>query len=129
MSKTITPGLRLTNTMTVEGKDTAATYGSGLHNVLSTPGMIAFMEQTAMKTVEACLNTGEGTVGTLVNIKHVKPTPVGRTVTCTATLQEVNGNRLLFHVEASDDEGTIGEGYHERYIIDNQSFLEKLGRQ
>ena len=79
-----------------------------------------------MKAVEACLDEGEGTVGTEVNIRHLKATPVGKTITCTATLQEVNGNRLLFHVEADDETGKIGEGKHERFIIDNRRFKEKL---
>lgn len=126
MSQILVPGIRLTTTKTVGPNDTAAVYGSGLHDVLSTPAMIAFMEQTAMKAVEACLNEGEGTVGTEVNIKHLKATAVGKTVTCTATLQEVNGNRLLFHVEADDENGRIGEGMHERFIIDNRRFKEKL---
>lgn len=90
--------------------------------------MIALMEQTAMQAVEACLDEGEGTVGTEVNVRHLKATPVGRTITCTATLQEVNGNRLLFHVEADDENGRIGEGRHERFIIDNRKFIEKLSR-
>ncbi|MEZ5019880.1 MAG: thioesterase family protein [Bacteroidales bacterium] len=128
MSEILVPGIRLTNTMTVGSKDTAAVYGSGLHDVLSTPAMIAFMEQTAMKAVEACLNPGEGTVGTEVNIKHLKATPVGKNITCTATLREVNGNRLLFQVEAADEDGKIGEGLHERFIIDNMRFKEKLNR-
>lgn len=126
MSQILVPGIRLTTTRTVSANDTAAVYGSGLHDVLSTPAMIAFMEQTAMQAVEACLNEGEGTVGTEVNIRHLKATPVGMTVTCTATLQEVNGNRLLFHVEADDEIGKIGEGQHERFIINNQRFKEKL---
>lgn len=126
MSQIIVPGIRLTTTRTVSTNDTAAVYGSGLHDVLSTPAMIAFMEQTAMKAVEACLDEGEGTVGTEVNIRHLKATPVGKTITCTATLQEVNGNRLLFHVEADDETGKIGEGKHERFIIDNRRFKEKL---
>ena len=126
MSQVLVPGIKLTTTKTVSQNDTASVYGSGLHDVFSTPAMIAFMEQTAMKAVEACLNEGEGTVGTEVNIRHLKATPVGKTVTCTATLQEVNGNRLLFHVEASDGNGKIGEGMHERFIIDNRRFMEKL---
>ncbi|HNX84045.1 MAG: thioesterase family protein [Bacteroidales bacterium] len=126
MSQILVPGIRLTTTRTVSTNDTAAVYGSGLHDVLSTPAMIAFMEQTAMKAVEACLDEGEGTVGTEVNIRHLKATPVGKTITCTATLQEVNGNRLLFHVEADDETGKIGEGKHERFIIDNRRFKEKL---
>ena len=126
MSQILVPGIRLTTTKTVSGNDTAAVYGSGLHDVLSTPAMIAFMEQTAMRAVEACLNEGEGTVGTEVSVKHLKATPVGKEITCTATLQEVNGNRLLFHVEASDENGKIGEGLHERFIIDNRRFKEKM---
>ena len=126
MSQILVPGIRLTTTRTVSTNDTAAVYGSGLHDVLSTPAMIAFMAQTALKAVEACLAEGEGTVGPEVTIRHLKATPVGKTITCTATLQEVNGNRLLFHVEADDETGKIGEGKHERFIIDNRRFKEKL---
>jgi len=122
----LSPGMKLTLSKTVEKSDTAAIYGSGLLDVLSTPAMIALMEQTAMKAVEACLNEGEGTVGTQVCVKHIKATPVGREVTCTAILMEVVGNRLLFNVEASDDKGLIGEGIHERFIIENEKFMMKL---
>lgn len=126
MSQILVPGIKLTTTRIISESDTAAVYGSGLHDVLSTPAMIALMEQTAMKAVEACLNEGEGTVGTEVNVKHLKATPVGKSVTCTATLREVNGRRLLFHVEASDDAGMIGEGLHERFIIENEKFMAKI---
>lgn len=126
MSQILVPGIRLTITRTVGAGDTASVYGSGLLDVLSTPAMIAFMEQTAMKAVEACLNDGEGTVGTEVSVKHIKATRVGQDVTCTAVLQEVNGKRLLFHVEASDDDGKIGEGMHERFIIENEKFMAKI---
>ncbi len=126
MSEILVPGISLTNSMTVSNRDTAAVYGSGLHDVFSTPAMIAFMEQTAMKAVEACLNPGEATVGTEINVKHLKATAVGKSVTCTVTLKEVNGRRLLFHVEASDEAGLIGEGSHERFIIDNERFMAKI---
>jgi fluoroacetyl-CoA thioesterase len=129
MSQIIVPGIKLTTTKTVGKDDTAAVYGSGLLNVFSTPALIAFMEQTAMKAVEACLNEGEGTVGTEVNVRHLKATAVGQTVTCTATLEEVNGRRLLFHVEANDESGKIGEGHHERFIIDNEKFMKKIEEQ
>ncbi len=126
MSQILVPGIRLTTTKIVSENDTAKVYGSGLHDVLSTPAMVAFMEQTAMKAVEACLNEGEGTVGTEINIKHLKATRVGKSITCTTILKEVNVKRLLFHVEASDDSGKIGEGLHERFIIENDKFLEKI---
>jgi fluoroacetyl-CoA thioesterase len=126
MSEILVPGIMLTTTKIIDERDTAAIYGSGLLDVLSTPAMIALMEQTAMKAVEACLNDGEGTVGTEISVKHIKATPVGKSVTCTATLKEVNGRRLLFHVEASDDSGKIGEGMHERFIIENEKFMAKI---
>jgi fluoroacetyl-CoA thioesterase len=126
MPQSLVPGIMLTTTRTVSENDTVAVYGSGLLDVLSTPAMIGLMEQTAMKAVEACLNEGEGTVGTEISVRHLKATTVGKTVTCTATLTEVNGRRLLFHVEASDEAGKIGEGHHERFIIENEKFLAKI---
>lgn len=126
MPRLLTTGIKFTITKKVEKSDTAAVYGSGLLDVFSTPAMIALMEQTAMKAVEACLNEGEGTVGTGVNIKHLKVTPVGKEVTCTATLTGVEGNRLQFSVEASDEEGKIGEGTHERFVINNERFMARI---
>lgn len=126
MAQNIIPGIRLTTSFTVSVKDTAAVYGSGLLDVLSTPAMIALMEQTAMRAVEGYLDEGEGTVGTLVSIRHTRATPVGAEITCTAVLAEAEGRRLLFRVEASDGKGIIGEGSHERYIIDNERFMNKI---
>ncbi len=126
MSKGLIPGVTLTVVKKVTTQDTAAVYGSGLHNVLSTPAMIALMEGTSMKAVESYLDNGEGTVGTEVNIKHLKATPVGMDVTCTAVLEKVDDRRLTFRVEAFDSEGKIGEGMHERFIIDNERFTKKI---
>lgn len=126
MSGIITPGIKLTLTKMVGENDTASSYGSGLLDVLSTPAMIAFMEHTAMMSVESCMDDGQGTVGTMVNIRHLKATPVGMKVTCTATLTEVDGRRLLFSVEAVDEKNRIGEGYHERFIIEKDKFMTKL---
>lgn len=126
MSQTLVPGIRLTTYKTVGESDTAAVLGSVLHDVFSTPAMVALMIQTSMKAVEACMDEGESTVGTEISVRHLKTTTVGKTVTCTATLQEVDGKRLLFHVEASDDTGMIGEGHHERIIIRNEKFMDKI---
>lgn len=126
MSAILTPGITLTLSKKVEKTDTAAVYGSGLLDVLSTPAMIAFMEQTAMKAVEACLNEGEGTVGTEVRVKHLKATAVGQVITCTASLKDVTGNRLVFRLDAEDETGKIGEGVHERFIINNERFMARL---
>jgi len=99
--------------------------GSGTLPVFATPAMIALMENTAYKSVEDEMEEGAGTVGTLMNVKHVAATPVGMEVTCETKLIEVDRKRLVFEVKAYDAAGVIGEGTHERFIIDNERFLAK----
>ncbi len=109
----------------VTQENTAKTVGSGELDVFATPAMIALMEETAYKSVAGELDAGMGSVGTLMNVKHVSATPVGRKVTCRTELREVDGRRLVFHVEARDEAGLIGEGVHERFIVDNEKFQKK----
>jgi fluoroacetyl-CoA thioesterase len=71
------------------------------------------------------LEPGQTTVGMLVNIKHLAATPLDMKVTATARLKEVDGRRLVFDVEAYDEREKIGEGRHERFIVDLQRFLER----
>ncbi len=126
MQKALIPGITLTVSKKVTQKDTAASYCSGLLDVFSTPAMIALMEQTSMKAVLDCLNDGEGTVGTEVHVKHLKAVPVGEDVTCTSVLKAVDGRKLTFAVDVFNSSGKIGEGTHERYIINNERFMEKI---
>ena len=93
--------------------------------VFATPMMIALMEKTACESVAPYLEKGSGTVGTELNVKHVAATPIGMQVTCETELVEVDGRRLVFHVKASDEAGLIGEGTHERFIINNEKFQSK----
>jgi fluoroacetyl-CoA thioesterase len=125
MREDLKPGLTYTIKKKVTYNDTAAFYGSGLHEVFSTPAMIALMEGTSLKVVEKYLENGEGTVGTEVNVRHLKSTPVGMEVTCTSVLINVDDRRLTFSVEAFNETEKIGEGTHERFIIDNDRFREK----
>ena len=118
-------GITGKQTMTVTEEKTAQAMGSGTLPVFATPAMIALMENTASKSVEAKLDEGAGTVGTLINVKHVAATPVGMDVTCETKLVEVDRKRLVFEVKAYDAAGVIGEGTHERFIIDNERFLAK----
>lgn len=108
---------------------TAEVLGSGKLPVYATPSMIALMENTASLSVEAYLGEGQGTVGTLINVKHLSATPVGMRVTCETELVEVDRKRLVFRVQAYDEAGPIGEGTHERFIIDNVKFMEKAERK
>ena len=71
------------------------------------------------------LEDGKGSVGTSMNIKHIASTPIGMEVTAKTELIEVDRRRLVFKVEAFDERGKIGEGIHERFIINNEDFQKK----
>ena len=110
----------------VEQQDTATAYGSGGVDVFATPAMISLMENTCLRLVEPYLDRGWTTVGTHVDVKHIKATPVGMKVTCKARLVEVDGPKLKFEVEAYDEQGKIGYGIHKRYVVNLQEFLSKV---
>ena len=109
----------------VTDKNTAKTMKSGELNVYATPAMIALMEQAAYTSVADELEEGQGSVGTLINVKHISATPVGMEVTAKSELVEIDGRRLVFRVEAFDERGKIGEGEHERFIVNNVKFQQK----
>ncbi len=117
----------ITNTMSriVTEDMTARKAGSGELDVLATPAVIALVEETAWRAVSQYLEDGMGTVGTLINIQHTAPTPVGKTVTCTVKLTEIDRRRLVFDITAADDCGEIACGIHERFIVDNEKFQAK----
>ena len=118
-------GIRGEQTIIVTEQQTAKYLGSGELAVFATPCMIALMENTAYKSVQPFLDPGQGTVGTLLNVKHLAATPVGMEVRCETKLIEIDRKRLVFEVKAFDACGLIGEGMHERFIIDNQKFMQK----
>lgn len=97
--------------------------------VLSTPHMIGFMERTCRDTVFPLLDPGHDTVGTHVNIAHLAAAPLGMTVTFSAEVIGVNDRRIQFRVEAWDEKEKIGEGTHERAIINIARFASKLAQK
>ena len=109
----------------VEKEDTAQEVGSGSLMVYATPCMAALMEGAACAAIEKALPQGQTSVGTALNLEHISATPVGLEVTCRAELTEVDGRRLVFKVTAEDARGPIGEGTHERAIIQNERFVTK----
>jgi len=110
----------------VEESDTAASYASGLVPTLSTPHLVALMENAARVLVDPLLQPGQSTVGTRVELRHLAPTPVGMTVRLSAELVSVEGRRLSFHVDAWDEVEKIGECEHERFVIDWDRFIERV---
>ena len=109
----------------VNQANTAATMKSGTLQVYATPAMIALMEQTAYTSVQDELEEGQGTVGTRMEVSHISATPLGMEVTAKSRLVSIDRRKLVFEVEAFDERGKIGEGIHERFIVDNKSFQEK----
>lgn len=118
-------GMTHEKTEMVTENNTAMKFGSGGVAVYATPAMIGLMEGTCLAAVDPHLPEGLATVGTSLNVKHLAATPVGMKVRAAAQLVEISGKRLVFHVEAFDEQDKIGEGTHERYIIDLQKFLQK----
>ncbi len=123
--KMLETGIKGEQQVKVVYENSAAAVGSGLLEVFSTPAMIALMEKTASESVQAYLDEGQGTVGTELRIKHLAATPLGMTVRCESELTRVDGRRLIFSVKAYDDAELIGEGEHERFIINNERFMGK----
>lgn len=119
-------GLSHTSTMRVTAEVTAEYIGSGDLAVLATPAMCALMENAAMMAVAPQMEEGQTTVGTSLNIEHLRATKVGEVVTATAVLTEVNGRELKFNIAARDAVGIIGEGTHTRFIVNREKFMAKL---
>lgn len=118
----VTTGLKNSIGLTVTEELTASHIGSGTVRVFSTPMMIAQMEKTCRICVKPYLEEGQETVGTHVNVSHVSSTPVGMKVRCECELIEIDRRRLTFKVAAYNEKGLIGEGLHERFIIDIDRF-------
>src|SRR5512133_590558 len=124
------PGLVNEMNITVKESDTARmSGGETLPPVLSTPRMISYMERTAHQALLPFLSDGQTSVGTVVNIRHLGATPVGMQVRFRAELVEVDRRRLVFKVEAWDSFEKVGEGTHERFIIDKGRFDERLAEK
>ena len=118
-------GLKLSLSTTVTEDKTARAMGSGTLDVFATPAMIALMEKTAYKAVQDALDESCGSVGTYIGVKHIAATPLGMTVTCEAELVEIDNRHLVFTVKAYDEAGLIGEGSHERFIVQNEKFMAR----
>jgi predicted thioesterase len=119
----LTPGLTARVELTVTDADTAQAMGSGDVPVLGTPRVLALAEAATVAATAAKLPPGSTTVGTRVELEHTAPSPVGATVTATATLAKVDGRRLLFEVQVTAGDRTVAEARVERTLVDRQRFV------
>lgn len=113
-------------TYIVRDQDTAKFLGSGDVEVLSTPAMIAYMENTALTGVQKYLPDGLTTVGIRVDVKHLAPAPKNAEIKVIAKLVAQDRRKLVFEVRAFWGQELIGEGIHERFIVDREKFLAKV---
>lgn len=112
-------------TVTVNAENTAKSVRSGSLNVFATPSLAALAERTACELLNGELEEGSTTVGTVLNIKHLAPTPIGLDVKCVCKLTEVDGRRFCFEMQLFDAGGKVGEVYHERFLVYSESFMKK----
>ena len=109
----------------VTKETTAKAFGSGTDMVAATPFVVSLMENAAYNCVLKGLDTGFSTVGTIINIKHLKATPVGGTLKATAKLTQIDNKRLVFFVECYDDIEKVAEGEHERFVVETKKFMDR----
>jgi fluoroacetyl-CoA thioesterase len=126
MDIALNPGIKGRKEIIVQTTDTAKAYGSGLVDVFATPAMVALMEVAASDSIQVLLPSGFVTVGTEVNIKHIKATALAKKVWAISELLTVEGKKLTFSIEAYDESGKIGFGRHTRYIVDEKKFMSEL---
>lgn len=116
------PGLRGEASLTVGEQHTAPRVGSGAVHVLATPVMINLFEAAALAAIESLLPPGHQSLGTVLNVRHIAATPVGMRVVATATVEKVDGRTVHFKVEARDERDLIGDGSHERVVVNVEKF-------
>jgi fluoroacetyl-CoA thioesterase len=118
MSDGLRPGLVGEARVVVDQSNLASAYASGAVDVFATPAMIGLMEHAAIEAVESFLPEGSASVGSHLDVRHLAATPPGLEVRARAELLEIDGRRLRFRIEAFDPVEKIGEGSHERVIVE-----------
>ncbi len=125
----VTIGMKGQVMTVVSPESTALAVGSGTLPVFATPCLCAMMEKAAWTAIAPALEEGESSVGTMLHISHQSATPVGMVVWAEAEVTAVDGRRVEFAVLARDEAGLIGEGSHERVVVQNARFLDRAARK
>jgi len=119
-------GAQASESVVVTRELTVAHFAANMPEVYGTPLMIYLMEFASARAVAPFLPPGSVSVGTEVNVRHLAATPVGMTVTATATVTAVNGRLVSFAVKAHDGAELIGEGTHVRAVVDKEKFMGRV---
>lgn len=125
----VTIGLKGRAEALVSDQNTATAACSGALPVFGTPFLCALMEEAAWKSIAPCLEPGQSTVGTKLDISHDAATPVGMKVWAESEVTLVDGKRIELAVAAYDRKGPIGKGVHERFIVTDEKFLAKAAKK
>jgi predicted thioesterase len=129
MSPQLKQGLVGRAALVVAEDHTAPRVGSGRVHVLATPVMINLIEAAALAAVEHLLPAGHQSLGTVLNVRHTAATPVGMRVVATAEVIEIDGRTIRFRVEARDEKELIGDGTHERVVVNVAKFDQRVQRK
>ena len=129
MSPQLKQGLVGRAALVVAEDHTAPRVGSGRVHVLATPVMINLIEAAALAAVEHLLPAGHQSLGTVLNVRHIAATPVGMRVEAIAEVIEINGRTIRFRVEARDEKELIGDGTHERVVVNVEKFDQRVQRK
>ena len=126
MAEPLKIGMRFEKTLTVTEPLTAAQlHHRGIY-VMSTPEMVRLVEHCALEGVQPFLQPNQNSVGTRVDLRHLGGTPMGMRVTARTTLVEIDRRRLVFQAEVHDELEKVGEGTHERFIVDAEKHLQRI---
>ena len=122
------PGIAEAWTVTTTPDMGITHLGPDVPSMYSTPSMVSLIEGACVRLITKYVEPGEQSVGFHIDVKHLAPTTIGKQVTAAVTLREINGRRLLFDVEVTNEDGAkIGEGIHERALIDIKRFAGASG--
>src|SRR5258708_27478761 len=105
---------------------TAPRVGSGKVRVLATPVMINLIEAAALDAVESLLPPGYQSLGTVLNVRHIAATPVGMRARATVEVERVEGRTVFFKVQVHDEKELIGDGTHERVVVNVEKFDQRV---
>jgi fluoroacetyl-CoA thioesterase len=118
-----------TSELFIREEHTAPRVGSGEVHVLATPVMINVIEAAALAAIERLLPPGYQSLGTLLNVRHIAATPVGMRVRAQAKVLKVEGRTVFFEVQVHDEKELVGEGTHERVVVNVAKFSERVSRK